>query len=55
MAKTTLLEEVTGWLVVQANKHGLDDDYPKNYVNEWSNWELLEHISDALGEMEKKA
>jgi len=48
----TLLDRVTGWLDVQQAKHGLDENYKQDYVNNWTNYELLQHISEALEEME---
>jgi len=48
----TLLERVTGWLVHQQHKHGLGESYVRDYVNDWSNYELLEAISEALAEKE---
>ena len=49
----TLLEQVTGWLEHQARKHDLGEGYAEKYVNDWTNYELLQHISEALEEMQK--
>lgn len=47
----SLVERVTGWLVRQKHKHGLADDYEIDFINNLSNYELLEAISSALEEM----
>lgn len=51
---TTLLEHVTDWMEKQKNKHGLRSDYVEHTVNNMSNYEFLEAISDALEEMKSK-
>ena len=45
---TTLFEHVTNWMYHQRDKHGFDQDYPEQVVNQMSNWELLQQISDFL-------
>ena len=44
----TLFEQVTGWIYHQQNKHGLGEDYAENLINNMSNFELLQAISEAL-------
>lgn len=46
-----LKEHITAWMIYQKNKHGLEEDYEVRMVDEMSNFELLERISDALDEM----
>lgn len=48
----SLVERVTGWLVHQKHKHDLADDYEIDFINNLSNYELLEAISSALEEMD---
>lgn len=57
----TLFEQVTGWIYHQQNKHQLGEDYTENLINNMSNFELLQAISEALecitpvnGEIEEK-
>jgi hypothetical protein len=44
----TLYEAVAGWLHHQQRKHDKAPDYPEQYINELSQYEFLQHLSDAL-------
>ena len=44
----TLFDEVTDWMFHQQGKHGFDEDYPEQLVNQMSNWEMLKAISEYL-------
>lgn len=49
----TLFEEVTGWMYFQQNKHehlrgDNEDEYPAQLVNEMTQFELLQCISNYL-------
>lgn len=44
----SLLNEVTDWMEHQKNKHDLGENYVEKYVNAWTNYELLQNISEAL-------
>src|ERR1700731_2423223 len=50
----SLFNEVTGWMTRQKNKHDLGEGYEARLVNEMSNYELLEIISDALDKILKE-
>jgi uncharacterized protein YpiB (UPF0302 family) len=45
----TLFQEVTGWLYAQQYKHELGEGYVEKTINQMTNFELLQAISDALG------
>lgn len=47
----TLLEAVTNWMHHQRRKHGFDDNYAEQLVNQMTQYEFLESISEALEEM----
>lgn len=47
----TLLEAVTNWMEHQRCKHGFDDDYSEKLVNQMSQYDFLQAISEALEEM----
>jgi hypothetical protein len=47
-----LFDKVTGWMYSDAKKHGLGEEYVERVINEMSNFEFLEAISEALFEME---
>lgn len=44
----TLLEAVTGWLEFQKNKHDLRESYVEDYINNLTQYEFLESLSEAL-------
>ena len=46
---STLFEEVTGWLYHQQAKHDKPADYVERYINDMTQFEFLEAISQALG------
>jgi hypothetical protein len=47
----TLLEQVTGWMTRQANKHSLGDNFAEQQINAMSQYDFLVAISEALDEM----
>lgn len=45
---TTLRDAVAGWLDHQEVKHDMLPGYAERYINELSQYEFLEHLSEAL-------
>lgn len=52
--RPTLFEVLTDWLYQQRDKYEYDVDYPEQYINNMSNWELLEEISHYLDNQQEK-
>ncbi len=48
MSKSTLFEKMTEGFYTQQRKHGKSVDYPERVINCMSNFEFLEHLSEAL-------
>lgn len=44
----TLYEAMAGWLNDQEQKHDMAPGYAERYINGLSQYEFLEHLSDAL-------
>lgn len=47
------MEAVTGWMHHQARKHDLGESYAERTVNEMTQCEFLQSLSDALEEMKQ--
>lgn len=50
----TLLERVTFYLEYDRIKHDLRHDHTTREVNSWTNYELLERLSEALETMKEQ-
>ena len=47
----TLEEVMTKWRIEQAQKHGLGEDYARDSINQMSNYEFMQALSEAIEEM----
>lgn len=49
--RSTLFERVTFYLEHERRKHDKPDNHTVREVNSWTNYELLEHLSQAIEEI----
>lgn len=50
----TLFEKLTEWREYERRKHGLSTNFTKESINDLTNYEFLQEISEALEEMMKE-
>lgn len=46
--KQNLFDFVTDWMYHQQRKHGFEKDYSEQLVNQMTQWEFLQTLSDYL-------